>query len=141
SFVDFPRLSRLIAQDGFLPVGFAKVGRRLVYSVGILFLAAAAGLLLLAFRGITDRLIPLFAVGAFLAFTLSQAGMVMHWRKELRARRSETSSNSARSAAGKEAPARSHVRLWVNGVGAAATGAALIVILAAKFTQGAWITV
>src|SRR5215208_5515485 len=84
SFVDFPRLSRLIAQDDFLPRGFAIVGRRLVYSIGILFLAAAAALLLILFRGITDRLIPLFAVGAFLAFTLSQAGMVVHWRKELR---------------------------------------------------------
>src|SRR5689334_6452854 len=84
SFVDFPRLSRLIAQDDFLPRGFAVVGRRLVYSVGILFLATAAALLLVAFGGITDRLIPLFAVGAFLAFTLSQAGMVVHWRRELR---------------------------------------------------------
>ena len=125
SFVGFPRLSRLIAQDGFLPRGFAVVGRRLVYSVGIVFLAIAAGLLLVAFRGITDRLIPLFAVGAFLAFTLSQAGMVMHWRKE-----------RANARTG-----RSHVRLWVNGVGAAATGVALVIILAAKFTEGAWITI
>jgi amino acid transporter len=125
SFVGFPRLSRLIAQDGFLPRGFAVVGRRLVYSVGIVFLAIAAGLLLVAFRGITDRLIPLFAVGAFLAFTLSQAGMVMHWRKE-----------RANASAG-----RSHVRLWVNGVGGAATGVALVIILAAKFTEGAWITI
>src|SRR5205085_7688535 len=84
SFVGFPRLSRLIAEDDFLPRGFAIVGRRLVYSVGILFLAVAAGLLLVVFGGITDRLIPLFAVGAFLAFTLSQAGMVMHSRKVLR---------------------------------------------------------
>ena len=79
SFVDFPRLCRLIAQDRFLPKAFAVVGRRLVFSVGILFLTVTSGLLLVVFRGITDRLIPLFAVGAFLAFTLSQAGMVMHW--------------------------------------------------------------
>ena len=84
SFVDFPRLCRLIADDQFLPSWFSTMGRRLVFSMGILFLAGLAGLLLLAFRGITDRLIPLFAVGAFLAFTLSQAGMVMHWRKLLR---------------------------------------------------------
>jgi hypothetical protein len=119
SFVDFPRLSRLIARDDFLPRGFAIVGRRLVYSVGILFLAAAAGLLLIVFGGITDRLIPLFAVGAFLAFTLSQAGMVVHWRRQDRGNRG---------------------KIWINGAGACATGVALLIILAARFTQGAWIT-
>jgi amino acid transporter len=131
SFVDFPRLSRLIAQDDFLPRGFAVVGRRLVYSIGILFLAAAAGLLLVLFRGITDKLIPLFAVGAFLAFTLSQTGMVMHWRKALRDEKDEP----------RKSRGRVHLRLWVNGVGAAATGAALVIILAAKFIEGAWITI
>lgn len=125
SFVGFPRLCRMIAHDDFLPRGFTVVGRRLVYSVGIIFLAVVAGLLLVAFRGITDRLIPLFAVGAFLAFTLSQAGMVIHWRRERR----------------KGRVAGSMLRLWVNGVGAAATAIALLVILAAKFTEGAWITV
>jgi amino acid transporter len=127
SFVDFPRLCRLIAHDRFLPHAFTIVGRRLVFSVGIIFLTATAGLLLIVFRGITDRLIPLFAVGAFLAFTLSQAGMVIHWRRHLR-----------------ECPqdrTRSTVRLWVNGVGALATGAALLVILAAKFREGAWVTI
>jgi len=125
SFVGFPRLSRLIAQDDFLPRWFALVGRRLVYSVGILFLAAAAGVLLAVFGGITDRLIPLFAVGAFAAFTLSQAGMVIHWRKELKLHKN----HGAR------------LRLIVNGAGAVATGIALLIILAAKFTEGAWITV
>jgi amino acid transporter len=128
SFVDFPRVSRLIARDGFLPRGFAVVGRRLVYSGGILFLALAAGLLLALFRGITDRLIPLFAVGAFLAFTLSQAGMVAHWRRLAR----EGEAAVRRGA---------RLRLWVNGAGATATGAALVIILAAKFTAGAWITI
>ena len=80
-FADFPRLCRVIAQDGFLPSGFAHRGRRLVYSQGILVLAVLSGGLLIAFGGITDHLIPLFAVGAFLAFTLSQAGMVVHWRQ------------------------------------------------------------
>src|SRR3954452_7871124 len=84
SFVDFPRLCRLIAHDDYLPRAFRVVGRRLVYSVGILFLAGTAGFLLVIFEGITDRLIPLFAVGAFLAFTLSQAGMVVHWRRRPR---------------------------------------------------------
>lgn len=122
SFVGFPRLCRLIAQDRFLPAGFAAVGRRLVFSVGILFLTTTAGLLLVAFRGITDRLIPLFAVGAFLAFTLSQTGMVMHWWR----------------GRGREKGGRRH--LLVNGLGAAMTAIALAVIIAAKFLEGAWIT-
>jgi hypothetical protein len=130
SFVGFPRLSRLIAADDFLPRGFAVVGRRLVFSVGIVFLAVTSGLLLIVFGGITDRLIPLFAVGAFMAFTLSQLGMVMHWRKELR---------KGGDAGGRRH--RAHVRLWVNGVGAAATGVALGIILLAKFREGAWITI
>jgi amino acid transporter len=119
SFVGFPRLCRLIAEDDFLPRPFAIVGRRLVFSVGIGFLAAAAGLLLIVFRGITDRLIPLFAVGAFLAFTLSQAGMVMHWYRQGGGR----------------------LKLAINGVGAVATAVALAIILAAKFVEGAWITI
>ena len=85
-FADFPRLCRVIAQDGFLPSGFAHRGRRLVYSQGILVLAVLSGGILAAFGGITDNLIPLFAVGAFLAFTLSQAGMVAHWWRTRRAR-------------------------------------------------------
>jgi amino acid transporter len=133
SFVGFPRLSRLIAADDFLPRGFTVVGRRLVFSVGIVFLALTSGLLLIAFGGITDRLIPLFAVGAFTAFTLSQAGMVVHWRKELR-----RSPGAGRRG---EARHRAHVRLWVNGVGAVATAIALGIILLAKFREGAWITI
>ena len=80
-FADFPRLCRVIAADGFLPSGFAHRGRRLVYSQGIIVLAVLSAGLLIAFGGITDHLIPLFAIGAFLAFTLSQAGMVVHWRR------------------------------------------------------------
>jgi amino acid transporter len=129
SFTGFPRLCRLIASDKFLPHAFSIVGRRLVYSVGIVFLTVTAGALLVAFGGITDRLIPLFAVGAFGAFTLSQAGMVVHWRRE--AKRPELT--------GKQRTAN-RVRLIVNGVGAAATGLALAVILIAKFREGAWVT-
>jgi len=121
SFAGFPRLCRKIAEDSFLPHAFANLGRRLVYSVGIMILALLSGLLLIVFGGITDRLIPLFAVGAFGAFTLSQAGMVMHWRRV--------------------GGPRSHISLAVNGIGAVATGIALVVILAAKFVEGAWITV
>jgi amino acid transporter len=120
SFADFPRLCRIIAGDGFLPSSFATVGRRLVYSNGILVLAALSALLLVVFGGITDRLIPLFAVGAFGAFTLSQAGMVMHWRRQ-------RGGGHARAA------------MAVNAVGATATAVALVVILVAKFVEGAWI--
>src|ERR1017187_8999286 len=79
AFADFPRLCRAVAEDGYLPDGFAERGRRLVYTQGILVLAVLCALLLTLFDGVTDRLIPLYAVGAFLAFTLSQAGMVAHW--------------------------------------------------------------
>ena len=81
SFADFPRVCRAVAQDGYLLHWFTIRGRRLVHSQGIYGLTVLAGLLLMLFGGVTDRLIPLFAVGAFLAFTLSQAGMVAHWRK------------------------------------------------------------
>ena len=126
SFADFPRLCRLLASDDFLPHAFANRSRRLVYSIGIGILTALAALLLIAFGGITDRLIPLFAIGAFGAFVLSQAGMVVHWRKIAQA-------NS------KAAPGAG-VALLVNAVGCVATAIALAIILAAKFAEGAWVT-
>ena len=121
SFADFPRLCNIISETGYLPRSFGTRGRRLVFSMGILVLAGVAGLLLTVFGGVTDRLIPLFAIGAFLAFTLSQAGMVMHWKRV-------------------GGPHARHSMI-VNGVGAAATGLTLLVILCAKFLEGAWITV
>lgn len=120
AFAGFPRLARVIAQNGFLPHGLKLRGRRLVYTQGIYALAFLAGLLLFVFDGVTDRLIPLFAVGAFLAFTLSQAGMVMHWKK--------AGGPGARS------------KMYVNGLGAFATAVTVVVVLVAKFTAGAWIT-
>lgn len=129
SFVDFPRLCRFVAQDGFLPRPFAVVGRRLVFSVGILYLAVTSGLLLIAFGGITDRLIPLFAIGAFLTFTMSQTAMVVHWLKAL----GSTKDKSTRAA--------HHLHLGVNALGALTTGIALIIIVIAKFAYGAWITI
>lgn len=123
SFADFPRLCRVLALDDYLPAEFAHLGRRLVYSTGIVILAVLAGTLLVAFGGVTDRLIPLFAVGAFLAFTLSQAGMVAHWRRE---------------GDGSPAARRS---LVLNACGALATGLTLLVIIVAKFTEGAWLAV
>ncbi len=125
SFIGFPRLCRMVAEDGYLPRPFAVAGRRLVYSVGIIYLAITAGILLTVFGGITDRLIPLFAIGAFLTFTLSQSGMVVHWRRSQR--------NEDRPA--------NHVHLAINAIGAATTGAALCIIVIAKFLEGAWITV
>ncbi len=120
-FADFPRLCRVVAQDGFLPNAFAHRGRRLVYSHGILVLAALSGALLVLFGGITDALIPLFAVGAFLAFTLSQAGMVEHWRRD-------RGPGATRS-------------MIINGLGALCTAITLVVVLVSKFTEGAWVTV
>jgi amino acid transporter len=118
-FADFPRLCRVIAQDGYLPSGFAHRGRRLVYSQGILVLAVLSAALLVAFGGITDNLIPLFAVGAFLAFTLSQAGMVAHWWR------------LGGAHAGKS--------ILFNAAGAACTGVTLAVVLVSKFVEGAWV--
>jgi amino acid transporter len=126
SFVGFPRLCHLVAEDGFLPRGFALPGRRLIYTVGVVFLAAGSGGLLLAFGGITDRLIPLFAVGAFLSFTLSQAGMAAHWWGRIQSKRQ---------------CAMDVLRLTINGVGAIVTGVSLSIILLAKFVEGAWLTV
>jgi amino acid transporter len=120
AFADFPRLCRVIALDSYLPRSFALRGRRLVYSEGIYVLAVLAAVLLVIFGGVTDRLIPLFAVGAFLAFTLSQAGMVFHWRR-----------------LGGRGALRS---MFVNGLGASATASTVVVVLVAKFTEGAWIT-
>jgi hypothetical protein len=135
--VDFPRLCHLVAEDGFLPRPFAVPGRRLVYSAGILFLAAGAGGLLATFGGITDRLIPLFAVGAFLSFTLSQAGMAAHWWRRVNGSSAEREHPTQ---SGRDAHA-SRTKLGINGLGATATGTALTVILAAKFAEGAWLTV
>ncbi len=132
SFVGFPLLCHLVARDGFLPRAFAIPGRRLVYSVGVLFLAIGSGGLLAAFGGITDRLIPLFAIGAFLSFTLSQAGMAAHWWHAMR---------RPKSAARRSRAYASPAKLAINGGGAIATGIALGIILVAKFTEGAWLTI
>jgi len=121
SFADFPRVCRTVSQDGFLPLVFAVRGRRLVYTQGIIVLMVLAGSLLVFFNGVTDKLIPLFAIGAFLAFTLSQAGMVMHWSRS------------------KEPNAR--LSAVVNGTGALATAITLLIVIVTKFAQGAWLVV
>ena len=122
AFADFPRLTRAIASHSYLPQMFLLRGRRLLYSWGIYVLVFLTAALLIIFGGVTDRLIPLYAIGAFLAFTLSQAGMVVHWRKRPKSDRGNG------------------VRIFVNGIGACATGITTLVVLVTKFTSGAWIT-
>ena len=120
AFADFPRLTRAIALKGYAPNIFTLRGRRLLYSWGIYVLVFLTASLLILFRGVTARLIPLYAIGAFMAFTLSQAGMVVHWMRR------------------REPHAR--LRIFVNGLGAVATGITTVVVLVTKFTEGAWVT-
>lgn len=121
SFAGFPRVAAILAQDKFLPRQFTNLGDRLVFANGIVSLTAVAALLIMLFQGDTHALVPLFAVGAFLAFTLSQTGMVLHW---LRLRESGW-----------------HVKAFINGLGALVTFTSLIVIGYSKFVQGAWISI
>jgi hypothetical protein len=121
SFAGFPRLASILAKDGYAPRQLSFLGDRLVFANGILLLAGLTALLIVVFNGDTHALIPLFAVGVFLAFTLSQAGMVIHW---LRVR----------------GPAW-RLKTAINGLGALATAAALGVILISKFVDGAWLVV
>jgi len=119
SFADFPRLSSILARDGFMPRQMAHLGDRLVYSNGIILLGVLSALLLVVFEGDTHRLIPLYAIGVFLAFTLSQGGMVLYWwRKRLTGWRAS---------------------LAVNAVGASVTSLVLLVFTVTKFVDGAWI--
>jgi len=120
-FAGFPRLAALLAQDGFLPRLFVGLGDRLVLANGILFLSAMTGVLIVGFKGDTHALIPLFAVGAFLAFTLSQTGMVVHWWVER----------------GKNW----QVKSLLNGVGAVVTGVTAVIVAVSKFSQGAWLII
>ncbi len=121
SFADFPRLSSIVAQDRFLPRQLANLGDRLVFSNGMVFLSLVAIFLLVVFGGNVHSLIPLYMVGVFLAFTLSQAGMVIHWRRS------------------NEPGAR--WRAAVNAVGAVTTGLVLLVVAVVKFREGAWMVV
>jgi amino acid transporter len=131
SFADFPRLASLMARDGFLPHQFAARGDRLVFSNGIILLAGFSCVLVIVFGGDTSRLIPLYAVGVFLSFTLSQAGMVRHWWRLGHAPASDAEESAA---------ARGWMSsLVVNGAGAVATAVVLSIFLVTKFIHGAWI--
>ena len=121
SFMDFPRVAAILAKDGFMPRQLTGLGDRLVFTNGILVLSIAAGALIIFFNGDTHALIPLFAIGAFLAFTLSQSGMVVHWLRER----------------GKAWL----LKAFANGIGALATMTTLVVVIFSKFLEGAWITI
>ncbi|HJQ99865.1 MAG TPA: APC family permease [Candidatus Polarisedimenticolaceae bacterium] len=121
AFSDFPRLASIVAKDRFLPRQFANQGDRLAFSNGILVLSLLAGVLLVAFGGDTHRLIPLYMLGVFVSFTLSQSGMVVKWRRERK-------------------PGWRH-SMVINSVGATLTGVVLVIVAITKFTEGAWIIV
>ena len=121
AYADFPRLSSIIARDGYLPRQLANRGDRLVFSNGILVLSGMAALLIIAFGGITNALIPLYAVGVFTSFTLSQTGMVIH---HLRLREPAWKRNTV-----------------INAVGAVATGIVTLIVAVTKFTGGAWVPI
>ena len=121
SYADFPRLSSILARDRFVPRQFANQGDRLVFSNGIMILSGFAILLIVAFQGDTHALLPLYAIGVFISFTLSQGGMVRRW---LRLREKGW-----------------RWRMWINGVGALVTGVVLLTLTVTKFVEGAWIVV
>jgi amino acid transporter len=121
AYQDFPRLSSILARDHFLPRQFMNRGDRLVFSNGIVILAVLASLLVILFDADLNQLIQLYLVGVFISFTLSQAGMVVHWRRS-------------------REPGWSH-RAIINGVGAVITGVVFVVVVTTKFATGAWIVV
>ncbi len=138
SFADFPRLSALTANDGFLPRQLTYRGSRLVYSRGIVLLSLVASLLIIIFQASVTRLIPLYAVGVFLSFTLSQFGMALRWKK------------IGRLGAGEEIKERGStlryeknwlIKMIINGFGSVCTGIVMIVFAGTKFRDGAWVVI
>ena len=121
AYSDFPRLASIVARDGYLPRQFTNQGDRLAFSNGIVALSVFAAALLIVFKGDTHALIPLYMIGVFISFTLSQAGMVLHWRRL------------------KEPGWRTSA--FVNGLGAAATGVVLVIVTMTKAVEGAWIII
>jgi amino acid transporter len=136
SYAGFPRLASLLARDRFLPRQLANLGDRLVFSNGVILLAIFSAFLVWAFGGDTSRLIPLYAVGVFLSFTLSQAGMVIHWWREGKMTHAEADGVI-------QVRKKSHWRkyLVINGIGAVATFVVLMIFIVTKFIHGAWIVV
>lgn len=129
AFNGFPILASILGRDGYLPKQFARRGDRLVFSNGIVILAALAGLLIWVFDASTSRLIQLYIIGVFVSFTLSQTGMVRHWTTALRVTRDPAIRR------------RLHRSRAINGMGAVLTGVVLVVVLITKFTHGAYLVV
>jgi amino acid transporter len=129
AFNGFPILASILGRDGYLPRQFARRGDRLVFSNGVVILAALAGALIWSFNASTSRLIQLYIIGVFVSFTLSQAGMVRHWTKKLRAQ------------AGRPGAWRLRRGRLINAAGAILTGIVLVVVLVTKFTHGAYLVV
>ena len=119
AFADFPRLASIVSRDRYLPRQFMNVGDRLAFSNGIMVLSVFAAVLIVAFRGDTQLLLPLYMIGVFISFTLSQAGMVIHWRR-------------TREAGWKTSA-------FINGFGAVVTGVVLVIVAVTKTLEGAWI--
>lgn len=139
SFADFPRLAALAATDGFLPRQLAYRGSRLVFSWGITFLAAMAIFLLIILQANTSRLIPLYAIGVFLSFTLSQSGMVLRWLKVGKLQPGETGHSSHGTTL--LADPQWRIKMLVNGAGGVLTAVVMVVFAVTKFRDGAWFVV
>jgi amino acid transporter len=159
SFADFPRLSSLIAADRYLPRQFANQGDRLVFSNGIIMLALFAGVLVVVFKGSEQAMLPLYALGVFISFTLSQAGMVVHWLRERKADEAQERIIAKERAAPHDyvadpgrinreaeriAALKEHqgghwlISILINGTGALVTFVVFIIIALTKFSHGAW---
>lgn len=144
SFADFPRLAALHAGDGFLPRWMTDRDNRLVYGIGITVLSVASGLLIVVFKANVTRLIPLYAIGVFLSFSISQSGMVVRWLKTSKLKPGERVPSF--SPEGVLVTTLEHDRHWyaklaINGFGAAMTAVVVVIFAFAKFTEGAWVTV
>jgi hypothetical protein len=128
AFADFPRLASLIAHDRYLPRQLTNLGDRLVFSNGILSLMVISGILIVIFRAREHNLLPLYAVGVFISFTLSQSGMVIHWLRE----RDKPNFKPNRSW---------YLKISLNGIGAVSTFVVMLILMITKFVEGAWIVI
>ncbi|GAB4579152.1 MAG: APC family permease [Anaerolineales bacterium] len=136
AFADFPRLGALHAGDGFLPRQLTYKGSRLVYSRGVMALATIASLLIVLFQASVTRLIPLYAIGVFLSFTLSQAGMAVRWNKIGKLKPGEEIQEIGSVL--KHDP-KWRVKMLINGFGAVSTAIVMVIFAVTKFTEGAWV--
>jgi amino acid transporter len=144
AFADFPRLAALHAADGFLPRWMTDRDNRLVYGIGITVLSLASGLLIVAFQADVSQLIPLYAIGVFVSFCISQSGMVIRWLKSAKLRTGEKIPSYSPEGAlvtTLEYDRRWPLKIAINAFGAVVTGVVAVIFAFAKFTEGAWVTV